>query len=107
MRRGSNGSRRREAKARNSNQLLIYSHPIDARRAFYPQRHYYLSQVTTASQGFQMEIITASNEITLLVTLGFGILSLWDTVANACTPVRSALPVLVVRSSYPFDISVR
>lgn len=107
MRRGLNGPRRREAKARNSNQLLIYSHPIDARRAFYPQRHYYLSQVTTASQGFQMEIIAASNEITLLVTLGFGILSLWDTVANACMPVRSALPVLVVRSSYPFDISVR
>lgn len=107
MRRGLNGPRRREAKARNSNQLLIYSHPIDARRAFYPQRHYYLSQVTTASQGFQMEIIAASNEITLLVALGFGILSVWETVANARTPVRSALPVLVVRSSYPFDISVR
>ena len=107
MRRGLNGPPRREAKGRNSNQLLIYSHPIDARRAFYPQRHYYLSQVTTASQGFQMEIIAASNEITLLVALGFGILSVWDTVASACTPVRSALPVLVVRSSYPFDISVR
>ena len=54
-----------------------------------------------------MEIIAASNEITLLVALGFGILSVWDTVASACTPVRSALPVLVVRSSYTFDISVR
>ena len=54
-----------------------------------------------------MEIITASKEIRLLVALGFGIISVWETVANACTPVRSALPVLVVRSSYPFDISVR
>ncbi|MDA9837444.1 hypothetical protein N9C20_06915 [Luminiphilus sp.] len=54
-----------------------------------------------------MEIIAASNEITLLVALGFGILSVWDTVANACTPVRSALPALVMRSSYAFDISVR
>ena len=107
MRRGSNGPPRREAKGRNSNQLLIYSHPIDARRAFYPQRHYYLSQVTTASQGFEMEIIAASTEIMLLVALGFGILSIRDTAANAYTPVRSVLAVLAMRSSCAFDTTVR
>ena len=107
MRRGSNGSPRREAKGRNSNQLLIYSHSVDARRAFYPQRHYYLSQVITASQGFQMEIIAASNAITLFVALGFGILSIRDTVAIVYTPARSALSVLAVRSSSAFDTAVR
>ena len=105
MRRGLNGPPRREAKGRNSNQLLIYSHPIDARRAFYPQRHYYLSQVTTASQGFEMEIIATSTDIMLLVALGFGILSVWDIAANACTAVRSALTDRVVRSSDVFDTS--
>ena len=107
MRRGSNGPPRREAKGRNSNQLLIYSHPVDARRAFYPQRHYYLSQVITASQGFQMEIIAASNAITLFIALGFGILRVWHTVADARTSLRSVLAVLAMRSSCAFDTAVR
>ena len=107
MRRDLNGPPRQEAKGRNSNQLLIYSHPIDARRAFYPQRHYYLSQVITASQGFQMKIIAASNEISQLVALGFGILSVWGTVVNARTSVRSVAAVLVVRTSCAFDTAVR
>lgn len=107
MRRGSNGPPLEGAKGRNSNQLLIYSHLVDARRAFYPQRHYYLSQVITASQGFQMEIIAASNEITLFVTLGFVILSIRDTAANAYTPARSVLAVLAMPSSCAFDTTVR
>ena len=54
-----------------------------------------------------MEIIAASTEIMLLVALGFGILSVWDIAANACTAVRSALTERVVRSSDAFDTSVR
>ncbi|MDA8589811.1 hypothetical protein N9Z36_07515 [Luminiphilus sp.] len=53
-----------------------------------------------------MEIIAASTEIMLLVALGFGILSVWDTAANACTAGRSALTERVVRSSDAFDTSV-
>ena len=107
MRRGLNGPPRREAKGRNSNQLLIYSHPIDARRAFYPQRHYYLSHVITASQGFQMEIIAASNEITLLLALGFGILVVWDITANAHRALRSALAVVAMRFAHVIDTTAR
>jgi hypothetical protein len=52
-----------------------------------------------------MEIIAASTDIMLLVALGFGILSVWDITANACTAVRSALTDRVVRSSDVFDTS--
>ena len=54
-----------------------------------------------------MEIIAASNAITLFVALGFGILSIRDTVAIVYTPARSALSVLAMRSSCAFDTAVR
>ncbi len=54
-----------------------------------------------------MKIIAASNEISQLVALGFGILSVWGTVVNARTSVRSAAAVLVVRTSCAFDTAVR
>ena len=85
MRRDFSGPPRQEAKGRNNNQLLIYSHPIAARRAFYPLRHYYLNQVITASQGFQMEIITA----------------------NAHRALRSALAVVAMRFAHVIDTTAR
>ena len=85
MRRDFSGPPRQEAKGRNSNQLLIYSHLIAARRAFYPQRHYYLSHVITTSQGFQMEIITA----------------------NAHRALRSALAVVAMRFAHVIDTTAR
>ncbi len=54
-----------------------------------------------------MEIIAANNAITLFVALGFGILSIRDTVAIVYTPARSALSVLAMRSSCAFDTAVR
>lgn len=54
-----------------------------------------------------MEIIAASNEITLLLALGFGVLSVWDIAANVSTPVLLALAVLAVRSFYVLDTAVR
>ena len=54
-----------------------------------------------------MKIIAASNAITQLVALGFGILSIRDTVAIVYTPTRSALSVLAMRSSCAFDTAVR
>lgn len=53
-----------------------------------------------------MEIIAASNEITLLLALGLGVLSAWDIAAYVSTPVRSALAVLTMRSFYAFDTTV-
>jgi hypothetical protein len=54
-----------------------------------------------------MEIIAASNAITLFIALGFGILRVWHTVADARTSLRSVLAVLAMRSSCAFDTAVR
>jgi hypothetical protein len=54
-----------------------------------------------------MEIIAAGNEITLLLVLGFGILSVWDMTANAHRALRSALAVVAIRFALVFDTTAR
>jgi hypothetical protein len=53
-----------------------------------------------------MEIIAASNEITLLIVLGFGILSVWDITANAHRALRSA-QVVAMRFAHVIDTAAR
>ena len=50
-----------------------------------------------------MEIIAASNEITLLLVLGFGILNVWDITANAHRALRSALALVAMRFAHVID----
>ena len=54
-----------------------------------------------------MEIIAASNEITLLLVLGFGILNVWDITANAHRALRSALAVVAMRFAHVIDTTAR
>ena len=54
-----------------------------------------------------MEIIAASNEITLVLALGFGILVVWDITANAHRALRSALTVVAMRFANFIDTTAR